>query len=139
MNKLLPLLAALTLVGCNGLHIASPGTENAAVTPDADGRIAVEVSSFGWEIKPAGECDGKENCGHLEVWFSEDEQTGEHEWIGSRCGELIEVEGTSFEVDLNTCTRQTGLFSVGVFLSDDDHLRFEGGGVAAFRRFLVED
>lgn len=140
MHKLLPLLAALALVGCNGLSITRPGAENDVVVPDAEGRVTIEVSSFGWELSPAGACDGRENCGHLVARLTEDEQTGEHSWNGMRCGEGdLEVEGTTFTVDLTTCTRRTGLFSVMVGLHDDDHVSYEGGGVAAFRRFIVED
>lgn len=133
-------LIPVLFTACSGLDIINPRTEDAVLVPDGEGRVTIEVSTVGWEIRSPGECGDREQCGHLVARMTADEKVNETTYNGVVCGmDPIELTSTTFQLDLHTCPRQTGLFSVLVHLHDDDHLSLEGGGVAAFRRFIIED
>lgn len=139
-SSLLSLAAiSLLLAGCGpSLEVTSPGQERQKVSLNGDGTVSFSLAAYGYRIQPAGGCGEDNECGHLHARVYADEQTGKYSYVGRHCGEELEVEGLSFTFDLANCPRQTGLFSVNVHLANDDHIPFQGSGIAAQRRFVVE-
>lgn len=140
MQKLICVLALFAATACNGIHVQSP-SDGEAVVPDSDNLVRIQVGIFGWELAAAGECGDREQCGHLSAMVMADEQIDATSWNGTSCGEQLDLDagGSELVIDLDACPRQTGTFSVLVHLHDDAHTMHSGGGVSAFRRFIVEE